>query len=559
MLSLIGLPFLFITRSPIMTASHHRHTCSDRSVSTCSTRGVGQEHAVTKAVPLSLVGVFHNWIPSRPSSMARGVVDDHCRQHHALGYQLCGTEVVVVEDEQKDVFAGSPTGANGGPPIYTMTIHAGSPTTITPNTIQRLRMLQNKKPKKRPKHSTDGVKELDTKVVLKKGNYSKCVFCKKPATTGVMWADGQAVRPVCNDHVDNAVEQVGGQSQVTAIKPIGDVHTGAEKKDAEQAKKTGGMVALIPDNASVKNLAVDHANADAPDELHLTLAYLGSDVTGMPAEQQDKLIDMARNYAQGTPPIRARAFAHCTFNPDGGADDDMDPCAAYLIGNEPDGGSKISDMAGDFRDMSPVKQHAPFVQHITAGYGMEAKHLKYAGAVRFDKVRVALAGKYHDFDLTGVETKKPDDRTVQKKTQERIDLLIFQADTRVDEVKTVLQALDVDVEAKGVLKREPGVHNWIDRLPTAMGAAFDASIVYRAAIHMNAEHGMDVGHAIASALNWAKYICDTGDVKQWPGIQNVKPPSRAEACAAIKLWQTMRAYAAAHKAGKDAGKASSKA
>ena len=51
----------------------------------------------------------------------------------------------------------------------------------------------------------------------------------------------------------------------------------------------------------------------------------------------------------------------------------------------------------------------------------------------------------------------------------------------------------------------------------ATRAAWNRSIIYRAAIHMVDEHGMPVGTAIASAINWARHICDTGDVKQWRG------------------------------------------
>lgn len=56
---------------------------------------------------------------------------------------------------------------------------------------------------------------------------------------------------------------------------------------------------------------------------------------------------------------------------------------------------------------------------------------------------------------------------------------------------------------------------------------------------------MPVGMAIASALNWSRHICRTGDVKQWKGPQSVNPKSRAECCAAIALWTAMRAEAKA--------------
>lgn len=87
--------------------------------------------------------------------------------------------------------------------------------------------------------------------------------------------------------------------------------------------------------------------------------------------------------------------------------------------------------------------------------------------------------------------------------------------------------------------------NWIEDLPAGLRAAFDRSIIYRAAVHMHQERGMAVGHAIASAINWAKHICATGDVKQWPGPQSVRPKSQAECCAAVALWESMKAAAKA--------------
>jgi len=102
----------------------------------------------------------------------------------------------------------------------------------------------------------------------------------------------------------------------------------------------------------------------------------------------------------------------------------------------------------------------------------------------------------------------------------------------------------------GALEKVPGVQNWIERLPAAMRAAWNRSIIYRAAVHMHRERGMAVGHAIASAINWCEHIAETGDVKQWPGPQEVNPKSVAECVAALALWESMKAAAKAAKAAK---------
>lgn len=95
----------------------------------------------------------------------------------------------------------------------------------------------------------------------------------------------------------------------------------------------------------------------------------------------------------------------------------------------------------------------------------------------------------------------------------------------------------------GALAKTPGVQNWIEKLPAGMRAAWNRSIIYRAAVHMHREKGMPVGMAIASAINWAEHIAATGDVKQWKGPQTVNPKSVAECVAALALWESMKATA----------------
>lgn len=99
----------------------------------------------------------------------------------------------------------------------------------------------------------------------------------------------------------------------------------------------------------------------------------------------------------------------------------------------------------------------------------------------------------------------------------------------------------------GVLEQVPGTQNWIDRLPGPLKARWHQSIIYRAAVHMYRERGMQPGHAIASAINWCKHIAATGDVANWPGPQQVNPKSVAECVAALATWEAMRAWANSHK------------
>lgn len=99
----------------------------------------------------------------------------------------------------------------------------------------------------------------------------------------------------------------------------------------------------------------------------------------------------------------------------------------------------------------------------------------------------------------------------------------------------------------GQLAKTAAADNWIDRLPAGMRAAFDKSIIYRAAVHLHRERGFEAGHAIATAINWCRSTVASGDIKNWPGKQAVNPGSLGEMAAALALWESMRAYARAHK------------
>lgn len=79
--------------------------------------------------------------------------------------------------------------------------------------------------------------------------------------------------------------------------------------------------------------------------------------------------------------------------------------------------------------------------------------------------------------------------------------------------------------------------NWVDQqggLPP---------YIKRISKHLQAK-GMDKGRAIATAVNAAKKMCKTGDLN-WPGIQQVNPGSKAEACTAVSRWEAMKAAAKA--------------
>lgn len=164
--------------------------------------------------------------------------------------------------------------------------------------------------------------------------------------------------------------------------------------DAEQAKSTGGMLALFPRQDDAMLLAVP--GGEPPEDLHVTLLYFGQDVTNMPPPSSTVLGPIAERY----PHIVAEAFAHAQFNPHGGMGGDKEPCAVYLIGNSlPMAELHVDLVLALDRDYDMSTQHAPWSPHLTAGYQMDVKALSYTGPVHFDRLGLRWAGESVDYPL----------------------------------------------------------------------------------------------------------------------------------------------------------------
>lgn len=166
--------------------------------------------------------------------------------------------------------------------------------------------------------------------------------------------------------------------------------------DAEQAKSTGGMLALRPRSDFAEQLAVP--GGEPPDGLHVTLLYFGEDVTEMPGRAA--IGHAVSGLGDRFSAISARIMGHATFNPDGGDDGDKEPCAVYLVSDSDDLDelhSQLDDVVGQFMDMTG--QHRPWLPHITAGYSLEASSLEYIGDVIFDRLVLEWAGQTTEFSL----------------------------------------------------------------------------------------------------------------------------------------------------------------
>ena len=161
-------------------------------------------------------------------------------------------------------------------------------------------------------------------------------------------------------------------------------------ENAEAAKQTGGMIALLP--ADPAALVVDTPNGEPAEDMHVTLQFLGSDVSSWDATRRQHLLDAARlAVAELDGPVEAAVVGHATFAPGQDAQ-----CAVYLVGDTAELDplhvaitAACAEVLGDDHHT----QHAPFLPHATAGYGLAAADLTYTGPVLLDRLLVVLAGE----------------------------------------------------------------------------------------------------------------------------------------------------------------------
>lgn len=160
--------------------------------------------------------------------------------------------------------------------------------------------------------------------------------------------------------------------------------------DVEQARATGGMVALYPRIHDAQKLVVP--GGEPLEELHCTVTFLGEDVTGQdPTELIDQLYYITSNYG----PIQAKIFGSAIFNSSG-----PDPCVVYLVGGSPDITPLFRDLKSfvEHRYPGAAEQHDPYIPHITAAYNAGVG-MDYEGPVLFDRIGLRWPGADQDFIL----------------------------------------------------------------------------------------------------------------------------------------------------------------
>lgn len=167
-------------------------------------------------------------------------------------------------------------------------------------------------------------------------------------------------------------------------------HQWYKEADAEQAKSTGGMLALFPRSDYAEQLLIP--GGEPIEDLHMTMLYFGEDVAEM---SPDWIFAAVGGIADQAGAISARVMGHAQFNATG-----PEPCAVYLISDSTDLQdlhTQLEHEVGQVWDLS--EQHVPWLPHITAGYNLDPDQLGYEGDIVFDRLSIHWAGQEHDFPL----------------------------------------------------------------------------------------------------------------------------------------------------------------
>jgi hypothetical protein len=166
--------------------------------------------------------------------------------------------------------------------------------------------------------------------------------------------------------------------------------------------QTGGMIALIPDSPGQFTVP----GGDPTGVIHCTLVFLGDDVTDLDDATREELIERVARMATNLGPIEAQIMGPAIWNRDGGPDGKHKPSTNTTLTPT----FAMQDANQYARDIGVSvlgtgrypKQFEPWAPHICAGYELPETTLpKAKGTARFSTVRLALAGKDHDFPLTG--------------------------------------------------------------------------------------------------------------------------------------------------------------
>jgi 2'-5' RNA ligase len=188
---------------------------------------------------------------------------------------------------------------------------------------------------------------------------------------------------------DARVEPVYGDADLPAVDDAEELVAAAVGDEEEH---TGAMIALVPAETDAALYAVE--GGDPVEQLHTTLVFLGEAADWDP-EQRAALEAAVTELVASRGPLSGNTWGTALFNPTG-----PEPCAVYLV----EAGQELVDLhdasLAAAEAAGPVaEQHAGYIPHMTAGYGIGIDTLAETGPVTFDRVRIAWAGENTDIPL----------------------------------------------------------------------------------------------------------------------------------------------------------------
>lgn len=169
-----------------------------------------------------------------------------------------------------------------------------------------------------------------------------------------------------------------------------------EEEEDSGPQHTGAMIALVPSAEDIDRITL--AGGEAPEELHLTLYFLG-EAEMYPQATQQQIIETVMSLCATQVAIQGEGFGVSYWNPD------AEPCIVMNVGGEQlsEAREGVGEALEEIWAACLPDQHSPWIPHITLAYTNNTALIVQAasatGPITFDRVRVAFGEEVTDVPL----------------------------------------------------------------------------------------------------------------------------------------------------------------